>query len=195
MRRMTAATAAALAIIACMSASPAAAQKPTDAELTAAASARAGDPNRPAQWWPEISKKSEPRSARSFEPAAISGGESATVLELLMSIPEPSPAVVASIEAGVRWYRDSQINGLKLTYADGDRIVIPGPNAPPLWARFCEIGAGRPIFAGRDGVIRYSLADIEKERRGGYAWHNISGTQLFARYAEWKRSHGANAGQ
>ena len=33
------------------------------------------------------------------------------------------------------------------------------------------IGTNRPIFCGRDGVIRYSLAEIEREARSGYAWH------------------------
>lgn len=128
----------------------------------------------------------EPRPARVFEPVAISGGESASVLMLLMSIPRPSPEVIAAIDAGVAWYRGAQIDGLRLTLTPGDRVVTPDPSAPPIWARFYEIDTGRPIFAGRDGVIRYSLAEIEQERRGGYAWYNYSGTAVFARYDEWR---------
>jgi PelA/Pel-15E family pectate lyase len=49
-------------------------------------------------------------------------------------------------------------------------VLIADPAAPPLWARFYEIGTNRPIYSGRDGVIRYRLDEIEYERRTGYAW-------------------------
>lgn len=131
-----------------------------------------------------------PRPARKFEPVSISGGESAGVLLLLMSLDKPSPAVKAAIRAGAAWYRSVQINGVRVEYADGDRIVREDPAAPPLWARFYEIGTNRPIFAGRDGVIRYHLAQIEKERRGGYGWYGDWGGDVLARYAAWARTHG-----
>ena len=127
----------------------------------------------------------EPRPARVFEPVAISGGESASVLMYLMSLKRPSPEVIAAVEAGVQWYRDAQIDGLRLTQTSDDRIVTPDPAAPPIWARFYDIQTGRPIFVGRDGVIRDRLADIDQERRGGYAWYNYNGTKVFERHAEW----------
>ncbi len=130
-----------------------------------------------------------PRSARAFEPVAISGGESASVLHMLMGIPKPSPEVIASIEAGVQWYRDNQINGIRVENIPGeapDRVVRQDAAAPPVWARFYEIETGKPIFVGRDAVVRYAMADIERERRAGYAWYNNSGTGVFKRYAEWK---------
>lgn len=128
----------------------------------------------------------EPRAARAFEPVAISGGESASVLHMLMHIREPSDEVKEAIEAGVQWYRDAQIDGLRLIRENGDREVVPDANAPPMWARFYEIGTMRPIFQGRDGVRRYAMAEIEKERRGGYAWYNYSGTAVFEHYERWK---------
>ena len=39
----------------------------------------------------------------------------------------------------------------------------PDASAPPIWARHYEIGTNRPIFAGRDAVKRYTLAEIERE--------------------------------
>ena len=51
-----------------------------------------------------------------------------------------------------------------------ERFVVEDPAAPTLWARFYEIGTNRPIYSGRDGVIKRSLAEIEHERRVGYAW-------------------------
>ncbi len=40
----------------------------------------------------------------------------------------------------------------------------------PVWARFYEHRTNRPIYSGRDGIIRYRLAEIEIERRTGYSW-------------------------
>ena len=127
----------------------------------------------------------QPAAARAFEPAAISGGESAGVLLTLMSVRNPSDDVKAAIEAGVQWYRDAQIDGLRLERGDGDQTVTEDPTAPPLWARYYEIPTMKPIFAGRDGIIRYAMAEIEQERRGGYAWYNYNGSRVFAAYEDW----------
>ncbi|RZJ00867.1 MAG: pectate lyase [Brevundimonas sp.] len=128
----------------------------------------------------------EVRPARTFEPAGISGGESAGVLMLLMSIDAPSPEVVRAIEGGVDWYDRSQIRGVSVVLENGDRIVRPDPDAPPLWARLYEVETNRPIFAGRDSVVRYSLAEIEQERRAGYGWYNQAGAAVLARYRGWR---------
>ncbi|MCB0838895.1 MAG: pectate lyase, partial [Bacteroidetes bacterium] len=128
----------------------------------------------------------EPKPARAFEPVAISGGESAAVLEFLMSIRKPSSEVITAIEAGVQWYKEVQIHGLELIRTSEDRVVKPNDSAPPLWARFYQIGTNKPIFAGRDGVIKYNMADIEQERRAGYAWYNYNGTKVLNRYKAWK---------
>jgi len=55
--------------------------------------------------------------------------------------------------------------------ADFDTVVVADSKAPVLWARHYEIGTNRPIFAGRDGVKKYALAEIERERRTGTAWY------------------------
>lgn len=137
----------------------------------------------------------EPRAARAFEPASISGGESAGVLMLLMSIGRPGPEVVAAIEAGVAWYRSVAIEGIRVQVGGGDRVVVVDADAPPIWARFYEIGTNRPIFAGRDGVIRYDLAEIEQERRGGYAWYGPWGAAVLERHAVWSRARPEHSGR
>jgi pectate lyase len=129
----------------------------------------------------------EPRSARVSEPVALSAGESAAVLTLLMSIDRPSPAVARAIESGVAWYDAVKIAGIRIERTADDRTVRSDPNAPPIWARFYEIGTNRPIFAGRDGVIRYQVVEIEKERRGGYNWYDYWGKQVLEQFAVWKR--------
>ena len=75
--------------------------------------------------------------------------------------------------------------------------VVPDPEAPVLWARFYELGTDRPIFIGRDKVIRYALAEIERERRAGYGYYNGSAASLLkTNYAGWmKRLHRGDDGK
>lgn len=128
----------------------------------------------------------EPRPARSFELASLSGSESAGLLLLLMDVPDPSPEIVAAVEAGVAWFKAGRIEGFREVRVDGDKRLVPDPAAPPLWARFYEIGSNRPIFAGRDGLKRHDYAEIEAERRNGYSWYGRWGDAVFARHAKWR---------
>jgi pectate lyase len=136
----------------------------------------------------------EPRPARSFEPVSLSGGESAGILLLLMSLDRPGPEVVAAVEAGARWFEKVKLTGIKQVTVGGDKKIVPDPNAPPLWARFYEIGTDRPIFCGRDGVVKYDIAEIEPERRNGYAWYGTWGANVARRHARWKAER-AGAGR
>jgi len=68
-----------------------------------------------------------------------------------------------------------------------DRRIVADPNAEPLWARFYELASNRPIFLDRDSMVRYSLAEIGQERRGGYAWYGNWADELLAKdYPEWR---------
>jgi PelA/Pel-15E family pectate lyase len=69
---------------------------------------------------------------------------------------------------------------------NADRVVVKDPNAPPLWARFYEIENNRPFFSGRDGVKKYTMAEIEQERRRGYAWYGNWGGLVARDNAKWK---------
>ena len=69
-----------------------------------------------------------------------------------------------------------------------DRVVVQDPAAPPLWARFYEIGTDRPVFEGRDQVVRYSVAEIEPERRNGYRWYTDEPSKLLNEdYPAWRK--------
>ena len=69
--------------------------------------------------------------------------------------------------------------------------MVKDPAAPPLWARFYEIGTNRPIFSDRDGVVKHELADIGYERRNGYAWlGSWPARMLDVEYPAWKKRHG-----
>ena len=127
----------------------------------------------------------EPRGARSYEHPSLSGHESAGIVCLLMSLEAPSDEVRQSIHGAVEWYRRSALTGLRLENRDGDSRVVRDPDAPALWARFYEIQTNRPIFSGRDGVIRFAMSEIEQERRNGYSWYVTSGKRVQECWSKW----------
>jgi PelA/Pel-15E family pectate lyase len=131
-------------------------------------------------------KTLEPRPARKFEPVSLSGGESAGILRLLMSLDSPSPEIRQAVHSAIQWYESARLTGIRETRVKGDKVIVADKNAPPLWARFYQIGTNRPIFSGRDSVIKYDIAEIEPERRNGYAWYGTWGRDLDRLYAKWK---------
>ena len=136
-----------------------------------------------------------PAKARAYELPSFSGSESAGIVHFLMGIEKPSPEVVKSIEAAVAWFRANQITGIKVvtqaapgTPKGTDRVVVADASAPPLWARFYELGTNRPMFSGRDSVVKYSMAEIEYERRNGYSWYSDRPAAIIGKeYSEWSR--------
>ena len=129
----------------------------------------------------------EPAPARTYELATLSGAESAGILLLLMSLENPSQDVVRAIKAGAEWFDASKIEGIRVEKVDGDRTLIPDDKAPPLWARFYEIKSNRPIFCDRDGIVCYSIAEIGKERRNGYAWYGNWGEKVAKTHAKQQK--------
>jgi PelA/Pel-15E family pectate lyase len=129
-----------------------------------------------------------PAAARAFEVVSLSGGESVAIVRFLMTIKDPSPAVVESIESAIAWFEQSQLKGIKWVETGTDRLVVQDPAAAPIWARFYEIGTNRPIFVGRDSVVKYSVAEIEHERRVGYSWYVDTPAKLLQKdYPAWKK--------
>jgi PelA/Pel-15E family pectate lyase len=113
-----------------------------------------------------------PAPARTFEVVSLSGGESVEVVRFLMSVKDPSPAVVKAIESAVAWFEKVQLKDAK---------------GKPVWARFYEIGTNRPIFVGRDGVVKYDVNHIDEERRNGYAWYVDDAAKLLNKdYPAWR---------
>jgi PelA/Pel-15E family pectate lyase len=116
------------------------------------------------------------------------------LVRFLMGIERPSPEVVRAVDAAVAWLEAVKLSGIKVvkqpqagTEKGYDTVVVTDPAAPPVWARFYEIGTNRPMFCGRDGVVKPRLADIEYERRNGYAWYGAWAADLLSReYPAWK---------
>jgi PelA/Pel-15E family pectate lyase len=136
-----------------------------------------------------------PAPARAYEKISLSGAESVGIVRFLMGIEKPSPEVIDAIQSAVAWFDAVRITGIRQVAKPDpslpggqDKVIEKDPSAPPLWARFYEIGTNRPIFCGRDGVIKYSLAEIEHERRTGYSWYGTAPAGLLAKdYPAWQR--------
>ncbi len=139
-------------------------------------------------------KTLEPRPARIYEKVSLSGAESVGVVRYLMSIERPTPEVIAAVEGAVAWFDRAKLTGIRqISRPDAalprgfDKVIIADPTAPPLWARFYEIGTNRPIFSGQDGVIKRRLADINPERRTGYSWYGTYPAKLLStHYPAWR---------
>jgi PelA/Pel-15E family pectate lyase len=133
-----------------------------------------------------------PAWARNFEPPSLSGGESAGIVRFLMAIKQPSPEIVAAVEGAIHWFESVKITGVRVDNTPGtdgkkDRHSVADAAAPVLWARFYELGTNRPIFIGRDKVIRYDFNEIERERRTGYAYFGTWPEQLLTKdYPKWR---------
>jgi PelA/Pel-15E family pectate lyase len=98
-------------------------------------------------------------------------------VRLLMSLEHPSPQVIAAVDGAAAWFESAKLTGMRqeqqkdANSAKGyNKVVVKDPSAPPMWARFYEIGSNQPIFCDRDGVPKRNLADIGYERRNGYSW-------------------------
>src|SRR4030095_4955126 len=137
-----------------------------------------------------------PAPARSYEKISLSGSESVGLTRFLMGIDRPEPPVIEAVQSAVAWFARVKLMGIRLVNKPEaslpkgyDLVVVPDAQAEPLWARFYEIGTNRPIFCGRDGVIKSSLAEIEYERRTGYNWYTTAPAELLARdYPNWQKT-------
>lgn len=138
----------------------------------------------------------EPAKARSYELPSLSGGESPGIVILLMGIDNPSPEIVRSIQSAVSWFNKVKINGIKMepfTNKDGlkDRRIVADKDAPPMWARFYELEDNRPFFCDRDGIKKYTLAEIGYERRNGYSWYGTGPQRVLDEYKKWQTKWGS----
>jgi PelA/Pel-15E family pectate lyase len=141
--------------------------------------------------------------ARAYEPPALASAESVGVVRFLMSIDEPSPEIVASIEAAVAWLDRVKIPGLRIDevpaepvqfrwhYSETDRVAVRDPAAPPIWARFYDLETQQPIFGVRPRQIVHHLRDVSRERRTGYSWYGHWPSDLLnTEYPRWRKKHG-----
>jgi PelA/Pel-15E family pectate lyase len=136
-----------------------------------------------------------PASARTYEPVSLSGQESVGIVRFLMQIDRPDARVIESIRSALAWFKSAELKGIRwvqtkdATKLHGfDHVVVADSSAPPLWARFYEIETNRPIFSGRDSIIKYNVAEIDDERRNGYRWYTEEPARLLEiDYPAWQK--------
>ncbi len=139
----------------------------------------------------------KPAKARAFELPSISGNESIGIVTFLMGIDNPSADIKKAINATATYFESVKIIGIKTKdIADPnqpsgkDRVVIADPNST-LWARFYDLETNKPFFTGRDSVPRAALADIENERRIGYAYYGTWPAKFLSTdYPAWVKKWG-----
>lgn len=158
------------------------------------------DNGKPTAWCQQHNEITlEPAWARKFEPPAISNGESVGIVMLLMNINNPSNAVKEAVQNAVAWFNESKIPDTKVltvnapemitpyTVSKHDKVVVNSPGAAPIWTRYYELKTHRPIFCNRDSKIVYTLAEVDRERRDGYAWYTYEPQKVLNRYEVWKK--------
>ena len=147
-------------------------------------------------WCAQHDEKSlAPRKARTYELASISGSESVGIVRFLMEIDKPTPEVIDAIQGAVAWFNKAKLMGIrqikkedKSSQKGWDKIVVKDAGAPPMWARFYQIGTNKPIFCSRDGIPRDTLAEISYERRNGYSWLGYYASGLLTKdYPKWQK--------
>ena len=135
-----------------------------------------------------------PRPGRSYELVSLSGGRVRRHHAVADEPGQPESGGGRRGRGGGGVVRIGQANrhqGRDRGGPDGatgpNKVVVKDVNAPPLWARFYEIGTNRPIFADRDGVAKHELSEIDYERRNGYNWLSDWPRSLLEKeYPAWK---------
>ncbi len=158
------------------------------------------DGGKPTAWCQQHDEVTlQPTWARKFEPPSICNGESSGVVLFLMSLQNPSKEVIASVQNAVAWFKQSEMlnTRVKTIPADRmetpyristtDRVVVTDSTAPPIWTRYYELKTHRPLFCNRDSKVVYSLAEVDRERRDGYAWYTYAPQKVLDKYPEWQK--------
>ena len=134
-----------------------------------------------------------PAPARAFELPSYCTAESAGLVRLLMSLPNPDKRVKAAVHGAMKWFDTYKLTGLRIERTGSrddlqhqDTRLVKDPGADhPIWARFYDLERTEPFVCDRDGIARRHLSDIGYERRNGYGWYNESPAPLFALYDAW----------
>src|SRR6185503_9583550 len=116
-----------------------------------------------------------------------------------MSIDKPSKKIITAVENAVAWFNQSKIYNTRIKTiaapdtvyrfrrSTTDKIVVNDPAAPPIWTRYYELKTHRPLFCNRDSKVVYSLAEVDRERRDGYAWYTYAPQKILDRYPAWQQ--------
>ena len=141
----------------------------------------------------------KPAWARAFEPPCICNGESVGIVLFLMNIDHPDQKIIRSIQAAVKWFKESEILNIRVKTIQAasekskwktsttDKVVVNDSLAPPIWTRYYELETEKPMFSDRNSKIIYSLSEVSRERRSGYAWYTYAPQQVLNKYPKWQK--------
>lgn len=136
-----------------------------------------------------------PAYARAYELPSYCVQETAGIVSLLMSLPNPDERVKTAVHSAMAWIDKYKLTGIKvITERDAetgifDRRLIHDAQAKPLWARFYDLEKSTPFVCDRDGVPRLRLAEIGHERRNGYSWYGDRPASLYPKYEKWANKY------
>lgn len=131
----------------------------------------------------------QPAPARKLEPATLSGSESAHLLGFLMTIPNPTPDIVAAIESGLTWLEAAKLTGESKTNANGKQYFeVAASGSEIRWARFYDLTNSRPVFPGRDGIVYDTFAAMAAKNKLGYDYYSSQpGSILKNGQKKWRK--------
>lgn len=132
----------------------------------------------------------KPAPARAYELPSYCSAESASIVELLMSLPNPDKRIKQAVHAAMSWFDKYKLTGVKVkTYITPggirDRRLEETESDDPIWGRFYDLEDCQPYACDRDGIPRRSLEQIGYERRNGYSWFNDRAAGLYPIYDKW----------
>ncbi|WP_163410272.1 pectate lyase [Flavobacterium ajazii] len=138
-----------------------------------------------------------PALARAYELPSFSGSESVGIVRVLMLVEQPSAEVKQAVKDAVDWFNGAKLTGIatqKITDSSqpsGQDVIVVSSPGNVIWARFYDLQNNLPLFCGRDGIPKATLAEIENERRVGYSWYgNWPSALIGSEYTSWKSKHG-----
>lgn len=131
-----------------------------------------------------------PASARTYELPSFCSQESASIVELLMTLPNPDKRVREAIHGAMKWFDENKLMGYRIERdwerADSNACLVADPGAGPLWGRFYDLENCEIYVCDRDGIPRRSLEELGWDRRNNYSWYNSRAAELYPLYEEWK---------
>ncbi|RVT74423.1 pectate lyase [Flavobacterium sufflavum] len=139
----------------------------------------------------------QPALARAYELPSFSGSESVGIVRVLMLVEQPSAAVKQAVKDAVDWFSGAKLFDIatkKITDSSqpsGEDVIVISSSGNVIWARFYDLTNNLPMFCGRDGIPKATLAEIDNERRVGYSWYgNWPATLIATEYTAWKSKNG-----
>jgi PelA/Pel-15E family pectate lyase len=128
-----------------------------------------------------------PVKARTYEHPSFTVSESVGIVKFLMSIENPAPEIQQSVRQAILFFDKLKIKdeGLLSQFKLGEN-----EQNSQMWGRFHHLETLKPIFSGRDGIIKYNLNEIEIERIRGYKWYGNWPLSILSTYQEWEKKYG-----